>query len=459
MGRGVRVRSLFLGASLGSAALATGATLWAMRSAPEHPLAAPLAVVLAFLVSVPLALLGASTLSRRLVSLRRAMAQEGDEGGTATVFSSPLRELDAVAAAAQRLTEENRRRIADLAAERDELARLVESAGEGIIQTAPDGRIVRMNRAARLMLALPVETRGQAITSLVRHPELRERFEAAAHGRLARPVEIAIDERQLRITTRPLGEPANGGRSGVVAIVVDLTELRRLEGVRRDFVANASHELKTPLTSIRGYTETLLTDDLPPELRRQFLETVHQNAERLQHIVEDLLDLSRLESGRWTPDLVDADPLLIAEEAWQALEGKRRERRIDFRIDAPASTIALADPVALRQIFSNLFDNAIRYTPDGGSVTVRIVRTPDAEGAPGRVAVAVSDTGVGIPHEGVARIFERFYRIDPARARAEGGTGLGLAIVKHLVESMGGDIAAESQLGHGTTIRFRLPEA
>jgi two-component system phosphate regulon sensor histidine kinase PhoR len=185
---------------------------------------------------------------------------------------------------------------------------------------------------------------------------------------------------------------------------------------------------------------------------------VHQNAERLQHIVEDLLDLSRLESGRWTPDLVDTDPLLIAEEAWQALEGKRKERRIDFRIDAPAPAIALADPLALRQIFSNLFDNAIRYTPDGGSVTVRIARTPGTDRAPGRVAVAVSDTGIGIPQDGVTRIFERFYRIDPARARAEGGTGLGLAIVKHLIESMGGDVAAESQLGHGTTIRFRLPE-
>lgn len=393
----------------------------------------------------------------------------------------------------------SRRRLAQLMRERDELVLLIESVGEAIIQTGPDGRLVRANRAARKMLGLPANSRGAPIASLVRHPALRDRLEAALRGEIGGPTELTLDDRRVRVTTRALGGDDMAEGHGTVSILADVTEFRRLEEVRRDFVANASHELKTPLTSIRGYTETLLSDDPPPEIRRQFLQTVHQNAERLQQIIEDLLDLSRLESGRWHPDLVDVDPVLIATEAWQAIAQNGGGRSIDFEIDAPAPTTVLADPVGLRQIFANLFDNSIRYTPDGGTITVRVRgpegpvgpvesvtrrggpatrwRTPGAQptdalgtrstdGAGARtgryrsrgwVTIAVSDTGAGISQEAVSRIFERFYRIDPARARAEGGTGLGLAIVKHLVESMGGDISASSKLGQGTTIRFRLP--
>lgn len=377
------------------------------------------------------------------------------------------------------------RRLAQLMRERDELTLLIESVGEAIIQTGPDGRLVRANRAARKMLDLPANSRGAPIATLVSYPALRERLEAALRGEIGGPAEITLDDRRVRIITRALGGEDVADGHGTVSILADVTEFRRLEEVRRDFVANASHELKTPLTSIRGYTETLLADDPPPEIRHQFLQTVHQNAERLQQIIEDLLDLSRLESGRWSPDLVDVDPVLSAKEAWNALAQNGSGRAIEFRIDAPSPTTVLADPVGLRQIFSNLFDNSIRYTPDGGSITVRVTgpqegggrraHTPpsrrvagaqpgDQAGARGArsrsqewVTIAVTDTGAGISQEAVSRIFERFYRIDPARARAEGGTGLGLAIVKHLVESMGGDISASSKLGKGTTIRFRLP--
>src|SRR5690606_22078148 len=215
--------------------------------------------------------------------------------------------------------------------------------------------------------------------------------------------------------------------------------------------------------------ETLLGDpDLPDDMQQQFLGVVQKNAERLHHIVDDLLDLSRLESGGWRPELHDVNALDVIEDVWASCAEHARERRITF-VPPAQQTVVRADPGGRRQALTNLFDNAVRYTPDNGRIEVRAVPVhangstpphPDPEGArKGYIAFEVRDTGAGIPSDALPRIFERFYRADPARSRAEGGTGLGLSIVKHLVESMGGDIAAESVLGKGTTIRFRLPAA
>jgi two-component system, OmpR family, phosphate regulon sensor histidine kinase PhoR len=241
--------------------------------------------------------------------------------------------------------------------------------------------------------------------------------------------------------------------------------LRRLEDVRRDFVANASHELKTPLTAIRGFAETLLDPHLPPELRAQFTQTVKANADRLQRIVDDLLDLSRIETGGWRvePEIVSLQE--IAGEAWGTLEGaaEAREARIEVHVP-PECEFVYADPSALRQIFINLFGNSLRYIAEGGEVELSARSVPSADAARGEtgdprawVEVAVRDNGAGIPSAHLPRIFERFYRADAARSREEGGTGLGLAIVKHLVEGHGGGIQAESEFGRGTTIRFTLP--
>src|SRR5690606_448394 len=366
-------------------------------------------------------------------------------------------------------------------------ALLIDSVGEGIVQVGPDGRIVRANRAARAMLGLPPEVDGQPVSTLVREPQLLAGIEAAIRGREREPAELPLGGRRVLAVVHPLTAPADGraGR-GAAAILVDITALRRLESVRRDFVANASHELKTPLTSIRGYAETLLSDEeLSPEMRRQFLKTIQQNAHRLQRIVDDLLDLSRLESGGWRPELEAADVAELAAGAWSSLRERAEAKGVAFRIETGGDAVALADPLGLDQVFTNLLDNALRYTPGGGQVTVRISPSGPPPGpvvttsrgglaglfpfrrqaaGPGGAAdadrwicVEVRDTGGGIPSEALGRIFERFYRVDPARSRAEGGTGLGLAIVKHLIESMGGDVAAESELGKGTAIRFWLP--
>ncbi|HSE28300.1 MAG TPA: ATP-binding protein, partial [Gemmatimonadales bacterium] len=246
------------------------------------------------------------------------------------------------------------------------------------------------------------------------------------------------------------GQPLPHG--GGVVVLHDLTELRRLEAVRRDFVANVSHELKTPLTSISGYAETLLAETPDEPTRARFLETIASNARRMQRLVDDLLDLSRIESGRWQPRPAEVGVRAAAEEAWTGLAARRAGRDLRFEVQAaPGGEVIVADPDAIRQVLTNLFDNAIRYTPDGGRV--RVTAAPEANG----VAIAVQDSGQGIAPDHLTRIFERFYRVDASRSREEGGTGLGLAIVRHMVEAHGGRVEAESELGAGTTVTAWLP--
>jgi signal transduction histidine kinase len=257
--------------------------------------------------------------------------------------------------------------------------------------------------------------------------------------------EVDLDERTCLLSARPLPT------GGAVVVLHDLTDLRRLETIRQDFVANVSHELKTPLTSISGYAETLLSDDVEQETRVRFLQTIRANALRMQRLVDDQLDLSRIESGTWRPS-----PRIVAAEAafrdaWSTLEAPERGVPM-FRVAIkPGAESLFADPEALRQILANLYDNARRYTSLQGSITA--TAEPDEKG----IRISIRDTGSGIGTDHLPRVFERFYRADPSRSRAEGGTGLGLAIVKHLVESHGGRVWAESTLGTGTTVSFWLP--
>lgn len=392
---------------------------------------------------------GARLLSGGMRRLRRAAIGLSRDGRTMPSFR--IVELAAVAKTLERVFGEAGHRRARVERQRDEAVLLLDSVGEGILQLDPDGRVVRVNRAAVELLGLPAEVRGQPITTFVRHVGLRDVLRRVARGEEVGSREVRVEDRRLLVAARRLEYP--GGRKGVVAVLMDLTELRRLEGVRRDFVANASHELKTPLTSIRGYAETLLDEGLDPELRRRFLGRLRHNSERLHRIVDDLLDLSRLESGGWRPELEPVDIERAAESAWESFEERAEQKGVEFRVEPGWPRPVPADRVAIQQIFSNLFDNALRHTPADGRITVLATAAVDADA----IAVEVRDTGSGIPGDALGRIFERFYRIDPARSRSEGGTGLGLAIVKHLVEHMGGRVGATSELGKGTTIRFVLP--
>ncbi|MDX1567080.1 MAG: ATP-binding protein [Longimicrobiales bacterium] len=357
---------------------------------------------------------------------------------------SRIAEIENLAVAFSRSSVELRARLRELSRERDRMQILIDSMAEGVLALTDDARILRTNDAARELLELPETLRFAPVGSVVRHPDLRDLLESAV-ARSFQSREVTLGDRNLIVQSRLL----SGG--GAVVTLLDVTELRRLEQVRRDFVANASHELKTPLTSVRGFAETLLEDDPPVEIRLQFLRSIRDNTVRLQRLVDDLLDLSRLESGGWVARPQEVAVASTTRDAWKSMEDRAEAKSLSFEIHGDAEV--QADPAGLSDVLRNLLENSVQYTPEGGSVRVDV--RPRGE----TVDIEVTDTGIGVPSASLPRIFERFYRADPARSREAGGTGLGLAIVKHLVEAMDGDVTASSRLGRGTTIRISLPRA
>ena len=405
-----------------------------------------LALLLAGAVGVFWVHRATGVLAAKLDDVRILMVRiaEGRAAGPRVKLSRFI-ELARVASAANRVRGELEEQLGGVTRERDELAQLMDEVGEGLVALTNDARILRINPAARALLGLVEVLPFSPVGSLVRDPVLRDFLEASvvrAEGRL----EVTVGDRELEVRTK------RGTAGGAVVLLVDITEIRRLEAVRTDFVANASHELKTPLTVIRAAAETVLDAELPNDLRNQFLRSIEGNTVRLQRLVDDLLDLSRYESGAWRPE---REPLFVHEVAravWRELKERWPGRKVDFRVVGEGE--AIGDEGAVYQIFRNLFENALRYVPaEDGRITVRIGLADDD------VEVAVEDNGSGVPASSLPRIFERFYRVDTARSREEGGTGLGLAIVRHLVSSMGGEVGAQSSLGTGTTITYTIPAA
>jgi signal transduction histidine kinase len=402
-----------------------------------------LAGVLALIVAIGAAYALSATVARPLVVLadRARRLAEGDF--TVTAPHVRIGEIQDVSVAFNKLTDELRARLNDLERERDGMETLIDCMAEGVVALTEDGRLFRTNRTARALLDMPEVTTGAPIGAVVRHPELRDALKDSVK-RPEQSRELEIGDQHMLLASRALD------LGGSVTTLLDITELRRMERVRSDFVANASHELKTPLTSIRGYAEALADDDPPEEVRRKFLASILQNTLRLQKLVDDLLDLSRLESGGWTANV---EPVWVPDavrEAWD-LVSSNESQKVQFQLQGEAAVSG--DRQGLVHVLRNLLENAVRHTPPEGHVRVDIERTAQT------VAIEVTDDGEGIPAQALPRIFERFYRADSARARHVGGTGLGLAIVKHLVGAMGGQVAAESELGHGTTIRVILPAA
>jgi two-component system phosphate regulon sensor histidine kinase PhoR len=405
---------------------------------------ATVAAAIAVLFGALLAVLGGQAVARPVRQL--AGSANAVVAGTEPKYPvSSIPEIRELAWAFRAMNEDLQRRLADLRREREETSTLIESMEEGVIAADARGRIVLCNGAMRRFLGLGADDPIPNLAELFYQHEPRAVVEAVVEGREIPGREVELDGRNMLMTARPLPD------GGAVLGMLDITDLRRLQLIRRDFVANVSHELKTPLTSIVGYTETLLVEDQDAEMRRSFLQVVHDNAYRMQRLVDDLLDLARLESGAWTPNLEPVDLAAVGHEVWTHFAARDEAADIRFEVDVPGNAPVTADREALRHILTNLFDNARRHTPSGGQVTLRARRREDV------VLVEVADTGSGIPAEHRQRVFERFYRVDPGRSRQEGGTGLGLSIVKHFVEAHGGAIEIESGLGRGTTVRIRLP--
>lgn len=401
--------------------------------------------LISFLLAGILAVLFARSVSRPIVDLSNvARSLAAGERKRHPPLAAPG-EVGDLADAVHRLAEQLEARISALAAEQSVLSALVETLNEGVIAISPAHEVVRISETGRRLLSIdrPVPF---AVDFLPRDATLRNAIALALSGTATEPEELMIDETTLSLTARPL---VNGG---AVVALFDLTPIRKLEAVRRDFVANVSHELRTPLTIIGGFAETLQDPGIPAARRAEFAKTIFSNTQRMQRIVDELLDLSRIETGHWRPrpESIRVADLAAEVFARSATSAKSKSVTLDTSIDPEAQTI-VADRTALDQILMNLVENALRHTGDGGRI--RIQTLAEADG----VSLIVSDTGSGIPPEHLPRIFERFYRADSGRSREAGGTGLGLAIVRHLVEAHGGMVRAESVVGAGTTIRIFFP--
>lgn len=386
----------------------------------------------------------ASLVARRLRPTRRALEALGAGELTRRTGVSGDGELAALARSVDVMAGEMEGRIRGLQEQRDDLEVLFDNLDDALAVVDRHGHVVRANRAFGRWAGRPDPT-GQRFGTLFRSPELVESVGRGLAG--------SSDSRELTLGERTVLTSVQPHRGGALVVLRDLTRLRRLEGVRRDFVANVSHELKTPLTGMMGFAEALAEGELPPEQRREFAERIVANAGRMRRLVDDLLDLARIESGRWEPVPETLDVAAVARSVWSSLEPATGEGRIGLRVPEGVPPRAAADPAALKQVLHNLFDNALRYAPEGSEVRLEVRSLGDS------VRVEVMDSGPGIPSVHRERIFERFYRMDPARSREAGGTGLGLAIVKHLVTAHGGEVGVESEVGRGSTFWFTLPAA
>lgn len=400
----------------------------------------------------------AREIARGLDELRRGLKPHR----VRAVASGPLAGL---AAAFNDSAADVHARIAGLEQDRQQLNVVLEALAEAVIAVDPRLRLLFANAGANRLFGLHSDSVGRLIPELIRSPQVQQAIEATL--RLSSPQAY---QSELTLTSREGNARAPGlarclavrgsllpgqPSPGAVLVFRDVTELRRLERMRQDFVANASHELKTPLASIKAYTETLLDWALHDDsVNVRFLERIDEQAERLNLLILDLLSLARLESGQEVFDHRPLDPLAVIEACVEAHRDRAETKGQTISLEHQGlddRVLIRADEEAVRQITDNLVDNAIKYTHEQGVVRVRCWSDPNS------VVLEVADTGIGIPRDELPRIFERFYRVDKARSREVGGTGLGLSIVKHLVQSIGGQVDVTSRVGVGSQFVVRFP--
>ncbi len=411
-------------------------------------LGAVTALVMAFLSSIFL----------RPLSLFSATARKIGDGDYESVPAVRHRddEWGELAEAFEQMQSELKRRESRLAENSQRLEAVLSSMIEGVLALKPNGEVMLANEAACRMLSFQSEKLvGRKLAEVIRIPELTQAIEKSKKERTFSKTEFKTIAESSRTLKARVSMLADEGKSGVAVVLHDVTELRHLETMRQDFVANVSHELKTPLASIKAYAETLRMGALRDESKNmQFLEQIEFQADTLNQQIQDLLQLARVESGEKTFSVSDVDVNLICESLHRQFLDSAVGRRLELhlQLDQPAA-VARCDAEAVETVVKNLVVNAIHYTPEGGRVSISTRVDGDW------ILISVIDTGIGIAKEQQARVFERFYRVDKARSRDMGGTGLGLAIVKHLTQAFGGSVTLESQLGKGSKFHVRLPNA
>ncbi len=419
-----------------------------------------LAVLVWWSANIALALVLAALWTGGQVGLwRRAARQQGErlrqldeaalgDSSWLATFHSEL------ARAFAELAERIQQRVDQLESEKSRLEVILESITEAILVVDRDGRVVLANKALANLFDLEPPLEGLLTVEVVRYAAIQDALTGClAEGR-SREMEVELTgtpECHLDIQVAPVLEGSEC--IGAVAVLYDITRLRQLERMRRDFVANVSHELCTPLTAIKGYAEILSDGALDDrETARRFTGIIENHADRLTRLLGDLLDLSRLESDQLEVELAPCELKPLADTSVGSISQAAAQKQIAIHCDIPPAVKVICDPKLIEHALINLLDNAVKYTPAGGKVHLgaRPVEGSD------RWTIYVEDTGIGIPSEDLGRIFERFYRVDKGRSRSLGGTGLGLSIVRHIAEAHGEQVSVQSKLGAGTTFSFEL---
>jgi len=415
-------------------------------------------LLLAVLCSLLLSYVLSSITSRPLRNMAASAALIGKGDFSSRIHVASRDEIGELATVMNEMAEKIEDQLERISAERNRLDTILRGMGEGVIVTDHSGVVTLANPAFRTLFSPAEDIEGKSLIEITRQPSMVNALKKVLDTRdeMLEEMEIQLpEEKHLLTHWVPLVEDQT--LVGAVAVFHDITDLKTLEKIRKDFVANVSHELRTPVSVIKGYAETLLSEGktLPLEKSASFIEIIHSHAERLANLISDLLTLSRMESGAMSlePVPTNLDPSIT--RAVRLLEQKGRTKGITVTVSDTVKDMpqVIADLGKLEQVLINLLDNAIKFTPEGGTITVTAVDLGS------QVRIEVLDTGIGIAPYAIPRIFERFYRVDSARSRDMGGTGLGLSIVKHIVQAHGGTVSVESVPGKGSTFSFTLKKA
>lgn len=408
-------------------------------------LAAVLSFVIAFFISKPLS---------EMSSVAKAMSK-GDF--SRKIFRRAGDEIGGLATALNQMSDEIKNKIEKLTSEEAKLEAVLSSMVEGVLVTDGRGKIILVNPSVRKLFMIDAAPEGRRPLEVIRNAGVQDVVDIVlSGGRQLTSREVTInlpEEKSLMVNGVPVMN--EGVCAGAILVFHDITELKRLENVRKDFVANVSHELRTPIASIKGYAETLMGGAMEdPAYAKDFLRIIHEDSGRLAKLIDEILDLSKIESGKMNFSFRPVEIASVIKRVMSIVANQAKARSISISCNIPTGIPAVnGDEGRLAQVVLNLMDNAIKYTPEGGSVAV----SASAEGK--SVRVDVKDTGIGIPEKDLPRIFERFYRVDKAHSRELGGTGLGLSIAKHIVQVHKGELRVISEQGKGSTFSFTIPIA
>ena len=416
-------------------------------------------VLLGLLFALALALVLGSIVAQRTINPINRMIQvsrkfsEGDF--SRRIIKTTKDEIGELAVTLNKMAQDIENKIKEIKTQNQKLSAIFNSMIEGVIVLDESGYIVSINSTIEKMFGVTRDVvEGKMFLEAIRNNDIADVISAILKERKPVTSEITLIypiRRIFEVSATPIFD--NDDTAGCLVVIHDISELRRLETVRSDFVANVSHELKTPLTSIKGFVETLLEGALDDkENNRNFLKIIQDHAERLNNLVEDLLSLSHLESKEISLNKQNFSLRQQVEDVTSGFKSQLKKKNIDIRNELPANIYVIADKDRIEHVFTNLLDNAIKFNKDKGSIRIY------AQEINGGIKVVVEDSGIGIPEKDLSRIFERFYRVDKARSRELGGTGLGLSIVKHIAELHSGSVGVESTEGLGSIFWLILPK-